>query len=212
MCIRPRRYSPCPRPTSASNKILARAASQKLMGESLESVDPYSWMTVTLAGGGVTIVKTHPHYGPKYRRQMVELTRTDRTPGVMDRLDRLGQRLIRRDGRKLLHRHRKCKHRDDRRRGLPGKQVVSPAPEFLPDVSYGGFGRPSTDCGRFWRYALQPRRPPHVVGGRTLSRCNSIRHSGKQSSKSGTHSIGTSILVAEDTAKAINDLVAVGWR
>ena len=56
------------------------------MGESLESVDPYSWMTVTLAGGGVTIVKTHPHCGPEYRHRIAESTRTDRTPGVMARL------------------------------------------------------------------------------------------------------------------------------
>ena len=126
MCIRPRHYSPRPRTHLNLKSNSCTCCFTKLMGESCESVDLFSWTTVTLAGGGVTLVKTHPHYAPEYRHQIVELTRTDRTPGVMARLDRLGQRLIRRDGQKLLHRHRKCQHRDDRRRGCLASKWCRP--------------------------------------------------------------------------------------
>ena len=41
--------------------------------------------TFRLCGGGVQMPKTHSPYAPEYRRQMVELVRSGRTPGELAR-------------------------------------------------------------------------------------------------------------------------------
>ena len=41
--------------------------------------------TFRLCGGGVQMARTHSPYAPEYRRQMVELVRSGRTPGELAR-------------------------------------------------------------------------------------------------------------------------------